>query len=124
MGKRTENYEFLSIKVDRFDFAIGESINVDLRTRRPWELSDDDPVVTPVMRIEITGTSIYPEARANDTYNITVYAARTPVRLSFGPTRCGAVLGDVRNLLAVDSRWWNIRGVLSRGLARFGRRFR
>jgi hypothetical protein len=35
-----EEYAFLSIKVERFDFAVGESINVGLRTRRPWELSD------------------------------------------------------------------------------------
>ena len=68
-----EEYEFLSIKVDRFDFAVGESINVDLRTGRPRELSDDDPVVTPVMRIEMVGTAIYPESRASDIYSITIY---------------------------------------------------
>jgi hypothetical protein len=75
MSKKSldEEYEFLSIKVDRFDFAVGESINVDLRTGRPWELSDDDPVVTPVMRIELVGTAIYPESRANDVYSITIY---------------------------------------------------
>jgi hypothetical protein len=55
MGKKSsgEEYESVSIKVDRFDFPVGESINVDLRTGRPWELSDDDAVVTPVMQISV-----------------------------------------------------------------------
>jgi hypothetical protein len=75
MGKKRpeEEYAFLSIKVERFDFAVGEALNVDLRTRRAWELSDDDSVVTPVMRIEMVGTAIYPEERLNDIYNITIY---------------------------------------------------
>lgn len=75
MGKKSpqEEYAFLSIRVRPFDFAIGEWINVALRTRRPWELSDNHSVVTPVTRIEMVGTSIDPESRANDTYNITIY---------------------------------------------------
>jgi hypothetical protein len=70
-----EEYEFISIKLERFDFAVGEALNVELRTKRPWELSDDESVVTPVMKIEMVGTSVYPESRMNHIYNITLYVS-------------------------------------------------
>ena len=75
MGKnRSEKeYTFLSVKLERCDFAVGEALNLNLRTRRLWELCDHESVVNPVMRIGMVGTAIYPQSRVNDTYNITIY---------------------------------------------------
>jgi hypothetical protein len=62
---------FLGIRVEAYEVAVGKSINVHLFGTPHDYLDDDDPVFTPEMRIEISGICIYPEARANDKYEIT-----------------------------------------------------
>jgi hypothetical protein len=71
--KVSQEDSYLSIKVDSYDAAAGLSVNLDLRTSVPYDYDDDDPVFTRNVRIELVGTSTYPDARAGDKYEITVY---------------------------------------------------
>jgi hypothetical protein len=72
----TDEYVSLAIRVSKFDVAVGASINVHLRTTVPYSWDDSDPVVAPEFRLVIAGTSTYPDNRANDSYEITVYGER------------------------------------------------
>ena len=68
----------LSIKVSKYDVAVGESINLNLRTTVPHSWDDSDPVIAPDLRLVIAGICTYPERRANDSYEITIYGGRLP----------------------------------------------
>lgn len=76
-NRNQDEYTFLSIKVESYEAAVGVSVNINLRTSVPDSYSDEQPVFTPDMRIEIVGTSTYPEHRANVRYEITVYGERS-----------------------------------------------
>jgi hypothetical protein len=73
---RTDEYVSLAIRVSKLDVAVGASINVHLRTTVPYSWDDSDPVIAPEFRLVIAGISTYPENRANDSYEITVYGER------------------------------------------------
>jgi hypothetical protein len=66
----------LAIRVSKFEIAVGASINVHLRTTVPYSWDDSDAVVAPEFRLVVAGISTYPESRANDSYEITVYGER------------------------------------------------
>jgi hypothetical protein len=71
-----DDYVSLSVRVSRFDVTVGASINIHLRTTVPYAWDDSDPVVAPDFQIVIAGICTYPEHRANDLYEITVYGER------------------------------------------------
>jgi hypothetical protein len=70
------DYTFLSIKVESYEAAVGVSVNLNLRTSVPHWYSDEDPVFTPEMRLEVMGTCISPRERAGDNYEIVIYGER------------------------------------------------
>lgn len=74
--RTTDEHVALAIRVSTFEVAVGASINVQLRTTVPHSWDDSDPVVAPEFRLVISGTSTYPDNRANDSYEITVYGER------------------------------------------------
>lgn len=67
-------YTSLAIKVSKWEVAVGESINVNLRTTVPYSWDESDPVFTENSQIAIGGVCTYPEHRANDAYEITIYS--------------------------------------------------
>jgi hypothetical protein len=71
--RKQEDYTFVSIKVESYDVAAGVSVNVNLRTSVPHWYSDEDPVFTPEMRLEVMGTCISPRERGGDNYEIVIY---------------------------------------------------
>jgi hypothetical protein len=72
----SDDYAFLAIKVSKCEVAVGESINVHLRTTVPYSWDDSDPVIAPDFRLTIAGTCTYPEHRARDYYEITIYGEK------------------------------------------------
>lgn len=78
MRKKSDSDEYtsLAIKVSKFEVAVGESINVNLRTKLPFSWDDSDPVVAPDFRLMISGSCTFPEDRAGDSYQITLYGER------------------------------------------------
>jgi len=71
-----EDYTLLAIRVTKYDVAVGESINLNLRTTVPYSWDESDPVIAPDLRLVIAGTSTYPAHRANDSYEVTIYGGR------------------------------------------------
>jgi hypothetical protein len=71
-----DDYVSLAIRISKFEVTVGASINVHLRTTVPYSWDDSDSVVAPDFRLVITGICTYPETRANDSYEITVYGER------------------------------------------------
>jgi hypothetical protein len=61
----------LAIKVDGYEVSASD-VNINLRTSVPFEDCDDQPVFTNDTHVEIVGTSIGPEHRAGDRYEITI----------------------------------------------------
>jgi hypothetical protein len=72
-----EAHTFLAIRMDGFDVAVGTSVNIHLRGSIHYYLSDESPVFTPEFRIDLVGTCAYPESRAGDKYELTIYGERS-----------------------------------------------
>jgi hypothetical protein len=70
---RTFEYVHLRIRVDQYQVAVGKCININLLGEHESYLDNDDPVFTSDVRFEITGMCVYPESRANEKYEITIY---------------------------------------------------
>jgi hypothetical protein len=74
--RNADDYTLLSIKVTKYEVDVGESININLRTTVPYSWDDTDPVVAPDLRVEIVGSCTYPEQRAGDSYELTLYGEK------------------------------------------------
>ena len=84
----TADHTFLSIKVSQYQIAVGESIDINLRTTVPRSWGDSDHEVSLDFRLNIAGSCTYPEHRAGDSYKITLYGERAArERLTFEDIR-------------------------------------
>lgn len=83
-----DDYTLLSIKVSNCEVAVGESINRNLCTTVPHSWDDSDPVIAPNLQLVLSGVCVYPEHRANHSYEITIYGERLArERLTFDQIR-------------------------------------
>lgn len=93
MAKRRQKalediYTLISVRVESHDVDVDASINYDVRQPQyAYDLHDDDPLFKYVTRLTIVGTSSYPEGRANERYEVTVYGDDAPSRSVFAKVK-------------------------------------
>ena len=79
--KSEETHTHLAVQVERYDMRVQAAVNCDVYAPQyAWELDDDDPLYHFTAQLEIVGTSIYPESRSGDLYEITIYGDDAPSR--------------------------------------------
>lgn len=72
---------FLGLRVERYEASVDASVNHYLYSPKyARDFDDRDPVYKFTSYLRITATSIYPEERANHTYELTLYANDAPSR--------------------------------------------
>lgn len=73
-GKREEEHTLIMIRVEGYEAHVDAGINSAVYAPQyAWDLDDDDPLYKFSARLEITGTSLYPEKRAGEKYELIVY---------------------------------------------------
>jgi hypothetical protein len=71
--RQKEEYAYLALRVERYDACIDASINrYAYAPQFAWDLDDRDPLYEFTVHLTITATSIYPEERAGETYELTL----------------------------------------------------
>lgn len=81
----------LAIRVEHYEVRVAAAISHDVYAPQfAWNLDDNDPVYPITTRLTITGVSTYPEERAGDSYELTIYGDDAPSR------RLNATLKDVQ----------------------------
>ncbi len=67
----------LSIRVERYKASVEAGINPDaLAPEYSWDLDMDEPLYSFTTQIEVSGTVTYPEKRAGEAWEITIYDGR------------------------------------------------
>ncbi|TPK52915.1 MULTISPECIES: hypothetical protein [unclassified Mesorhizobium] len=70
-----EEHTHLAIRLERCDASVEAAINYNVYApQSAWNSDDDDPLYRFTTRLTIGGISIYPEERAGDTYEVTIYS--------------------------------------------------
>lgn len=73
-GKPEEEHTLIMIRVEGYEAHVDAGINSAVYAPQyAWDLDDDDPLYKFTSRLQITGTSLYPEKRAGETYELIVY---------------------------------------------------
>lgn len=76
-----EEHTHIAIRVDNYQAAVTASINHDVYgPQYALSLDDDDPVYEFTNQVIVTGTATYPNERAGDTYEFTIYGDDAPSR--------------------------------------------
>lgn len=79
--KREEEHTHLAIRVERYEARVEASVNHHVfAPEYAWNLDDEDPVYEFTSHLTIEGTSTYPEERAGDGYELTIYGDDAPSR--------------------------------------------
>ncbi|WP_376704206.1 hypothetical protein RQ479_04155 [Mesorhizobium sp. ISC25] len=69
-----EEHTHLAIKVARCEASVEAAVNYNVYTpESAWNSDDDDPLYRFTTRLTVAGISTYPEERAGDTYEVTIY---------------------------------------------------
>lgn len=69
-----EEHTHLAIRVERCEASVEAAINYNVYTpQTAWHSDDDDPLYRFTTRLTVAGISTYPEERAGDTYEVTIY---------------------------------------------------
>lgn len=72
-----QEYTHLSIRIERYEASIDAGINHDaLAPEYAWDLDMDEPLYSFTAQIEVFGTVTYPEERAGEAWEITIYDGR------------------------------------------------
>jgi hypothetical protein len=71
--KASEEHTHLAIRVDGFDARAEVGLHIDLLSSRPVFATKDDFVFPASTRLILRGRSTYPEERAGDAYEITLW---------------------------------------------------
>lgn len=75
----TEEHTFLGLQVQQYEASVGASINHYAHApQSAWDLDDQDPVYKFTLHLRIKATSVYPEERANESYELSLYANDSP----------------------------------------------
>jgi hypothetical protein len=90
-GKPEVEHAHIAIRVEDYDAHVAAAVNHTVYAPQyAWDLNDDDPLYTFTAHLRITGVSVYPEERAGDAYELTVYGDDGPSR------RLNATLKDAQ----------------------------
>jgi len=77
--KPETEYSYVEIRVDGYEASTEASINYHVYSPQlAWDLDDDDPLYKFGTRLTITGTAIYPEDRAGETFEFTIVGSDSP----------------------------------------------
>ena len=72
-------HTYLGIRVEHYDARIQASVNSDVYAPQyAWIYDDADPVYRFTAQLSISGISTYPEERAGDAYDVTIYGDDAP----------------------------------------------
>jgi hypothetical protein len=79
--KAEEQHTHLAIRVQSYEVRVVASVNHNVYAPQyAWDLDDDDPLYQFTAQLTISGISTYPEERAGDAYELTIYGADAPSR--------------------------------------------
>lgn len=77
-------YSTIGVKVENYDARVEAYINIEAKDPKyAIDLDDRDPVYKYITRLTIVGTATYPEDRAGQRFEITVYGDESPSRHVF-----------------------------------------
>lgn len=77
-------YARIGVKVEGYEGRVEADINIDATNPKyALDLDDRDPVYKYITRLTIVGTATYPEDRAGQRFEITVYGDEAPSRRVF-----------------------------------------
>jgi hypothetical protein len=77
-------YSRIGVKVEKYDARVEADINIDAKDPRyAINLDDRDPVYKYITRLTIVGLATYPEDRAGQRFEVTVYGDESPSRRVF-----------------------------------------
>ena len=80
-SKPKEEYTLLSLRVERYEVELGASVNpYAYHPQYAWDLDESDLVYKFSTQLAIMATSIRPEKRAGDTYELTLHSDNAPPR--------------------------------------------
>lgn len=80
-SKPEEEHTRIAIRVEAYAAQVDAGINRNaFAPQYAWDLNDDDPLYTFTSYLQITGMSVYPEGRAGDRYELTIYGDDAPSR--------------------------------------------
>ncbi|TPI51691.1 MULTISPECIES: hypothetical protein [unclassified Mesorhizobium] len=89
--RQEDDHTYLAIRVERYEASVEGAVNCNVYTpQSAWGSDDDDPLYRFATRLTVAGISIYPEERAGDIYEVTVYGD------NLGSGDIGATLGDAQ----------------------------
>lgn len=79
--KQEEEYTFLGIRVSSYQAGMDASINHDAyNPQYAFNLDERDPLYRFITRLLIIGAATWPEDRAGDIYEVTLYGDEAPSR--------------------------------------------
>ncbi|RWH76836.1 MAG: hypothetical protein EOQ86_19595 [Mesorhizobium sp.] len=86
-----EEHTHLAIRVERCEASVEARINYDVYApQHAWDLDDDDPLYQFTTQLTLVGIATYPEGRAGDSYELTIYGSDSDSR------RVSATVKDVQ----------------------------
>lgn len=76
-----DEHTFLGIRIDSHEIAVGKSVNSGLRGNPVIQhIEEDSPVFTSDTRIDLVGTCTFPEAHANEKYELVIHGRQSWTR--------------------------------------------
>jgi len=79
--KPKEEHTHLAIRVEQYEAHVEASVNHNVYAPQyAWDLDDDDALYQFTTQLTIKGISTYPEERADDEYELTIYGNDTRSR--------------------------------------------
>lgn len=77
-------YSRIGVKVEKYDARVEAEISIEAKDPKyAIDLDDRDPVYKYITRLTIVGTATYPEDRAGQRFEVTVYGDESPSRRVF-----------------------------------------
>ncbi|RUX42924.1 hypothetical protein EOA33_30635 [Mesorhizobium sp. M4A.F.Ca.ET.050.02.1.1] len=69
-----EEHTHLGIRVEHYEASVEAAVNYNVYSpQSAWNSDDDDPLYRFTTRLIVAGISTYPEERAGDRYEVTIY---------------------------------------------------
>jgi hypothetical protein len=77
--KLVEEHTHLALRIDKYEARVETSVNYHAHEPQyAWRDTEDEPLYHFLGRLVILGTSTYPEKRAGETYELTIYGDDSP----------------------------------------------
>jgi len=65
-------YCSIAVRIDSYQAALESALNFSIKFNDPRFVREDEPVFTSVTSLEVSGTALFPVARAGDQFRITL----------------------------------------------------